>query len=154
MTNLEYARLLIKDTDATNQIFTDLEIQEIIKKYSKMKILKASKIDLDGKIWDIGKIRLDETFSEKFYNEYDEKITATIDKETGIITTSEAQYEVKALVKYIIWQNVHAKLLEIIATDIRKWNSYSINGLSEKINKNEILQYARSLYIPLGSDLE
>ena len=153
MTNLEYARLLINDKDS-NQIFSDTELNEIISLNSEVKVVEAEPKSLDKTLWQIPFKHLDESYSEKIYNEYEEELTGSVDKTTGEVTLSEA-YDGYVFVqaKVVHWNDVQADCFEMIATDLRRWNSYSAGGLSERFNKSELLAIAQRLRSPRGAEL-
>ncbi|AKI96580.1 hypothetical protein [Kosmotoga pacifica] len=154
MTNLEYARLLINDKDQNNLIFSDTELQEIISLNSEVKVVEAEPKSLDKTLWQIPFRHLDETYTEKIYNEYEEELSGTVDKVTGEITLDTA-YDGYVFVqaKIVHWNDIQADCFEMIATDIRRWNSYSAGGLSETFSKAELLAVARNLRSPRGAEL-
>lgn len=147
MTNLQYLRSLINDKNSSEYIFTDDELNELIKDYTRFRTLLCSQVDSRGKVFALPAKRIDENFAHKLYDKDGNELTGTIDKVTGEITFTESQSNgVTFEGKVIIWSNVRAKCLEIIATDIRKWNSYSIGGMSETFSKQDLLNIAQSLY--------
>ncbi len=157
MTNLQYLRSLINDKNSSEYIFTDDELNELIHDYTVFKTVRCNQVDSKGKVFELPKYkRIDENYEAKLYDKDGNELAGTIDKVSGEITFSTTQTNgVFFEGKVIIWQNVRAKCLEIIATDIRKWNSYSIGGMSETFSKTDLMNLAQSLYEKevIGSDI-
>ncbi|OOC42188.1 hypothetical protein [Thermosipho sp. 1074] len=138
MTNLEYLRMKIPDKDM--ELFTDVELQEIIKLNSEIKVLQGRQIDVDGKVFKIDAYRLDETYAERVFiglpaPENELTTGFTIDKDTAIIYfDSQMQVDVFVQAKVINWNDVLADCYEMIMGDYRKLNSYSIQNASQQID--------------------
>jgi hypothetical protein len=152
LTDLQKARMLIKDNDPADQIFEDEEINEVLNDLRKRKVLKAQKATVDGKLY-----TLEETLSRAsedavVYDSDENVLDGTVNYETSTVTFSEnPNSDVYVDGYFISWNMVHGKLLEIIATDIRKWNTYSAGGLSETFSKQDLLNYARSMFPVRGA---
>ncbi len=152
LTDLQKARMLIKDNDPADQIFEDEEINEVLSGLRKRKVLKAQKATVDGKLY-----TLEETLSRAnedavVYDEEENVLDGTVNYETSTVTfEADPDSDVYVEAYFISWNMVHGKLLEIIATDIRKWNTYSAGGLSETFSKQDLLNYARSMFPVRGA---
>lgn len=154
MTNLEYARMILNDTDSSNQIFTDSELQQLISQNSEVRVVPAAPKNLNKTIWQIPYRKLDSTYEVVVYDEYQTEYDATIDYDAGTATlTSAPDYPVFMECKIVHWNDVKADGLEMIATDIRRWNSYSDTGLSEQFDKAGLLAYSRSIRSARGVEL-
>lgn len=156
MTNLEYIRMKIPDKDANNQIFTDTELQQIIKDNTEIRLIVAEPKDFEGKIYQIPYRHLDETYTERVFIDNVETTDFTLDKETGEITFSNAVDGVVVVqAKVIDWNNALAECYESIMGDINKLNSYSIQNASQQLDDTKahlryLVRYYRS---PKGWDL-
>jgi hypothetical protein len=152
LTDLQKARMLIKDNDPADQIFEDEEINEVLNDLRKRKVLKAQKATVDGKLY-----TLEETLSRAsedavVYDSDENVLDGTVNYETSTVTfEADPDSDVYVEAYFISWNMVHGKLLEIIATDIRKWNTYSAGGLSETFSKQDLLNYARSMFPVRGA---
>ena len=154
MTNLEYARMILNDTDSSNQIFSDSELQQLISQNSELKVVPAAPKNLAKTIWQIPYRKLDSTYEAVVYDEYQTEYDAAIDYDAGTATlTSAPDYPVFMECKIVHWNDVKADGLEMIATDIRRWNSYSDTGLSEQFDKAGLLAYSRSIRSARGVEL-
>lgn len=146
MTDLAKARVLIQDQNPDDQIFTDAEISLILQEESKKRTVEATKVTFDGCYFAIDEVLSRETQTIKVLNEFGDPLPGSVDMDASFVTFSEdpgSRVFVEAL--FIDWKSVQGRLLEIIATDIRKWNSYSAGGLSEQFSKQDLLNYAKSL---------
>lgn len=161
MTNLDFLRMKIPDKDITNQLFTDDELNEIIKIHSEIKVMQATQMDVDSKVFKIPAYRLDETYTERIFIglPYPKKeLTSgfTMDKESGIIYFDDpARADVYVQAKVIDWDDVLADCYEMIMGDINKLNSYSIQNASQQLDDTKahlryLVRYYRS---PKGWDL-
>jgi len=154
MTNLAYARMILNDTDSSNQIFSDSELEQLISQNSELKVVPAAPKNLANTVWQIPYRMLDSSYEAVIYDEYQTEYDATIDYEDGTATlTATPDYPVFMECKIIHWNDVKADGLEMIATDIRRWNSYSDTGLSEQFDKASLLAYSRSIRSARGVEL-
>ena len=152
MTDLQKARMLIQDTDPTNQIFTDEEINEVLTRKRQRKVLRAQRASVDGTVYVLPLELSRDGVDGTIYNDDGEELTGTIDYEKSEVTFDENPgTDVYVDAEYILFRGVQGTLLEIIATDIRKWNTYSAGGLSETFSKQELLNYARSMFPVTGA---
>jgi Flp pilus assembly protein TadG len=152
LTDLQKARMLIQDSDPSNQIFTDEEINEILSDLRKRKVLKAQKATVDGKLYTLEETLSRATEDAVVYDSDENVLTGTVNYETSTVTfTENPGVDVYIDGNFISWNMVHGKLLEIIATDMRKWNTYSAGGLSETFSKQDLLNYARSMFPVRGA---
>ncbi|MBB6061889.1 hypothetical protein HNP65_000311 [Thermosipho japonicus] len=148
MTNLEYIRMKIPDKDTNNQIFTDAELQQIIKDNSEIRLIVAEPKDFEGKIYQIPYRHLDETYTERVFIDSVETTDFTLDKETGEITFTNAVNGIVVVqAKVIDWNNVLADCYEMIMGDFQKLNSYSIQNASQQYdNTKPHLRYLANYY--------
>ncbi len=154
MTNLEYIRMKIPDKDANNQIFTDTELQQIIKDNTEIRLIVAEPKDFEGKIYQIPYRHLDETYTERVFIDNVETTDFTLDKETGEITFSNAVDGVVVVqAKVIDWNNALAECYDMIVADFRKWNAYRAGDVQEDLSKEHLLMLANSLRSARGWDL-
>lgn len=153
MTNLDYARFLISDTDTSNQLFTDLEINAILDDNKEIILIPADKTS--DNIFKIKYKRLDENYTEKFYDAYNNYISATIDKTNGQIETDKDVRVLKVQAKIIRWNDVLADLYEKIAADFRKLSNYSLSSGEQNYDdtKSILLRLARKNRTVRGFDL-
>ena len=144
MTNIEYLRFLISDRDPTNQLFTDDELEAIIKQNTVYKVIEPKKID--DTHFNIGYKMIDEGFDVEVVNESNIPISATIDKATGEVVTDTEQYRIKVKARVVLWNEVVADIYEAIAADFRKLSSYStsINQQNYDDTKAILLRMAKS----------
>lgn len=144
MNNVEYLRFLISDRDSTNQLFTNDELEAIIKQNTVYKVITPKKID--NTHFNLGYKMLDEEYEEQFYNASNIPISAIIDKTTGEITTDVEQYLIKVKAKVVLWNEAVADIYEAIAADFRKLSSYStsINEQSYDDTKAVLLRMAKA----------
>lgn len=161
MTLIEYARLLISDKDPTNQIFSDEELQELIKQNSQVGIAEAQPLDLDRKLWKVPFVHIDDSYTPRIViadGSSIEDIEASVDFETGQITFENPipqGYRVFMEAKYVDWDNFRADAYETIAGDYRKLNSFSIQNASEQLDdtKAHLLRLARMYRSARGAEL-
>lgn len=159
MTNLDFLRMKIPDKDAS--LFTDEELNEIIKIHSGIKIMQALQTDVEGKTFEIPAYRLDETYVERVfiglpYPENELTSGFTVDKESGIIYFDDpVGADVYVQAKVIDWDDVLADCYEMIMGDINKLNSYSIQNASQQLDDTKAhLRYLVNFYrSPKGWDL-
>ncbi len=153
MTNIEYLRFLVSDRDPTNQLFTDEELEAIIKQNTVYKVITPKKID--DTHFNLGYKMLDEEYEEQFFNASNIPISATIDKTTGEITTDVEQYLIKVKAKVVLWNEAVADIYEAIAADFRRLSSYStsINQQSYDDTKAILLRMAKSKRTVTGTQI-
>jgi len=152
MTQTEYARMLIRDPEIN--LFQDNEIQDVITEATNRKAKQLKRSDLDGYKWSVGERYF--TNPEVYYRvggTLIEDTTAVVDAEKGTVTTSEPRTDVYMVADWVDWDYVHGKLLELIATDIQKFNTYSAGGVSEQFDKQSLLKEAWRLMGVRGADL-
>lgn len=158
MTNLEYLRSKIRDQDTTDQIMTDEELTEILRKNSQIRVVNARKSTLDGLQYETGLYRVDESYQDKVVNITADRILtdAVFDKVYGTITLSNPQPGTIAVeTKVIMWNNVLADIFETIASDYRKLNSYTVINAQQNLDdsKSFLLRLARYYRSPAGASL-
>jgi hypothetical protein len=147
----------IPDKDAS--LFTDVELNEIIKIHSRIKIMQATQMDVDGKVFKLPVYRLDETYTERIfiglpYPENELTSGFAMDKEAGIIYFDDAvRADVYVQAKVINWNDVLADCYEMIVADFRKWNAYRAGDVQEDITKEHLIMLANSLRSARGWDL-
>lgn len=147
MTDLEKARMLIQDKEPSNLIFEDEEMLEIIVENRKRKVLKARRAKADGTLYTLSETLSRDNEDAIIYDEDGNVLEGTVNYQTSVVTfANDPETTVYVDADFIPWHVVHGRLLEIIATDIRKWNSYSAGGLSEQFSKQDLLNYARSMF--------
>jgi hypothetical protein len=118
------------------------------------KAKQLRKADLNGLLWNVGERYFSN--ASMYYRSGASLIEisdAVVDEEKGTVTTQEPYDEVHMVADFVDWDYVHGKLLEIIATDIQKFNTYSAGGLSEQFDKQSLLQEAWRLMGVRGADL-
>lgn len=144
MTNIEYLRFLISDRDPMDQLFTDDELEAIIKQNTVYKVIEPKKID--NTHFNIGYKMIDEDYEVEFLNASNIPINATIDRATGEVVTDTEQYLIKVKAKVVLWNEVVADIYEAIAADFRKLSSYStsINQQNYDDTKAILLRMAKS----------
>ena len=150
MTLLEYLRMRIPDKDS--EIFTDTELEQVIKLNSKVQMLYPEQTDYEGKIFNLDTVMLDETYTARVWVDNQELTTGwTLDYETGILTFDEAQEDKTILIqaKVVDWNSVLADCYEMIMGDYKKLNSFSIQNanLSYDDTKRH-LRYLVNYYRP------
>ena len=118
MTNIEYLRFLISDRDPMDQLFTDEELDAIIKQNTVYKVIEPKKID--DTHFNIGYKMIDEEYDVEFVNASNIPILATIDRATGEVVTDTEQYRIKVKARVVLWNEVVADIYEAIAADFRK----------------------------------
>ena len=152
MTQIDYARMLISDPE--KKLFQDEQIQDVINEATTHKAKQLRQSDLDGYKWSVGERYF--TNPEVYYRDGASLIEipdAVIDDEKGVVTTQEPYNEVHMVADFVDWDYVHGKLLEIIASDIQKFNTYSAGGISEQFDKASLLKEAWRLMGVRGADL-
>jgi len=144
MNNIEYLRFLISDRDPMDQLFTDDELEALIKQNTVYRVIEPKKID--NRHFNIGYKMIDEGFDVEVVNESNIPISATIDKATGEVVTDAEQYRIKVKARVVLWNEVVADIYEAIAADFRKLSSYStsINQQSYDDTKAILLRMAKS----------
>ena len=153
MTNIEYLRFLISDRDPMDQLFTDDELEALIKQNTVYRVIEPKKID--NRHFNIGYKMIDEGFDVEFVNESNIPISATIDKATGEVVTDAEQYRIKVKAKVVLWNEVVADIYEAIAADFRKLSSYStsINQQNYDDTKAILLRMAKSKRTVTGTQI-
>ena len=153
MTNIEYLRFLISDRDPMDQLFTDDELEALIKQNTVYRVIEPKKID--NRHFNIGYKMIDEGFDVEVVNESNIPISATIDKATGEVVTDAEQYRIKVKAKVVLWNEVVADIYEAIAADFRKLSSYStsINQQSYDDTKAILLRMAKSKRTVTGTQI-
>jgi hypothetical protein len=144
MTNIEYLRFLISDRDPMDQLFTDDELEALIKQNTVYRVIEPKKID--NRHFNIGYKMIDEGFDVEVVNESNIPISATIDRATGEVVTDTEQYRIKVKAKVVLWNEAVADIYEAIAADFRKLSSYStsINQQNYDDTKAILLRMAKS----------
>lgn len=151
MTDLTKARMLIQDQDPTDQIFTDDEINLILEEERKYKAVEANPVTLDYTYFALKEVLSKDPQEVKVLNDSAEEIPGTVSLEFSTVSfDSDPNCRVYVQGKFINWNAVHGRMLITIATNVRKWNSYSVGGLSEQYNKEELLRFGRSLLPATG----
>ncbi len=153
MTNIEYLRFLISDRDPMDQLFTDVELEALIKQNTVYRVIEPKKID--NRHFNIGYKMIDEGFDVEVVNESNIPISATIDKATGEVVTDAEQYRIKVKAKVVLWNEVVADIYEAIAADFRKLSSYStsINQQNYDDTKAILLRMAKSKRTVTGTQI-
>jgi len=153
MNNIEYLRFLISDRDPMDQLFTDDELEALIKQNTVYRVIEPKKID--NRHFNIGYKMIDEGFDVEVVNESNIPISATIDKATGEVVTDAEQYRIKVKAKVVLWNEVVADIYEAIAADFRKLSSYStsINQQSYDDTKAILLRMAKSKRTVTGTQI-
>ena len=153
MTNIEYLRFLISDRDPMDQLFTDVELEALIKQNTVYRVIEPKKID--NRHFNIGYKMIDEGFDVEVVNESNIPISATIDKATGEVVTDAEQYRIKVKAKVVLWNEVVADIYEAIAADFRRLSSYStsINQQNYDDTKAILLRMAKSKRTVTGTQI-
>ena len=153
MTNIEYLRFLISDRDPMDQLFTNDELEALIKQNTVYRVIEPKKID--NRHFNIGYKMIDEGFDVEVVNESNIPISATIDKATGEVVTDAEQYRIKVKAKVVLWNEVVADIYEAIAADFRRLSSYStsINQQNYDDTKAILLRMAKSKRTVTGTQI-
>ncbi len=133
MTNIEYLRMKIPDKNS--ELFTDSELAEILKDNSEVRVLKAERLDAEGKTWKITFRRVDETYKERVFVNGQEVTDFDFDKETGTLTFPSAVMGiVEVQAKIIYWNDVLADCYEMIMGDYKKLSSFNLANASQSMD--------------------